>query len=66
MITIYGFRYVTKKSRAIRAGSFLYIIFQKCIFIGYAERLGKYEFDIPFSRRQLADYLAVERRGLSS
>ena len=26
-----------------------------------AQRLGKYEFDIPFSRQQLADYLAVER-----
>ena len=25
----------------------------------------KYEFDIPFSRQQLADYLAVERSGLS-
>ena len=24
-----------------------------------------YEFDIPFSRQQLADYLAVERSGLS-
>lgn len=31
-----------------------------------AQRLGKYEFDIPFSRQQLADYLAVERSGLSS
>ena len=30
-----------------------------------AQRLGKYEFDIPFSRQQLADYLAVERSGLS-
>ena len=30
-----------------------------------AIRLGKYEFDIPFSRQQLADYLAVERSGLS-
>ena len=30
-----------------------------------ARRLGKYEFDIPFSRQQLADYLAVERSGLS-
>ena len=30
-----------------------------------ALRLGKYEFDIPFSRQQLADYLAVERSGLS-
>ena len=30
-----------------------------------AQRLSKYEFDIPFSRQQLADYLAVERSGLS-
>ena len=30
-----------------------------------AQKLGKYEFDIPFSRQQLADYLAVERSGLS-
>ena len=30
-----------------------------------AQRLEKYEFDIPFSRQQLADYLAVERSGLS-
>ena len=30
-----------------------------------AQRLGTYEFDIPFSRQQLADYLAVERSGLS-
>ena len=30
-----------------------------------AGRHGKYEFDIPFSRQQLADYLAVERSGLS-
>ena len=30
-----------------------------------AQRLGKYEFDIPFSRQQLADYLAVDRSGLS-
>ena len=29
------------------------------------QRLGTYEFDIPFSRQQLADYLAVERSGLS-
>ncbi len=31
-----------------------------------AQRLGSYEFDIPFSRQQLADYLGVERSGLSS
>lgn len=31
-----------------------------------SQRLGKYEFDIPFSRQQLADYLAVERSGLSA
>ncbi len=30
-----------------------------------AGRLGAYEFDIPFSRQQLADYLGVERSGLS-
>ena len=29
------------------------------------QNLGKYEFDIPFSRQQLADYLGVERSGLS-
>ncbi len=34
-------------------------------FSAEAQRLGKYEFDIPFSRQQLADYLAVERSGLS-
>ncbi len=30
-----------------------------------AQRRGSREFDIPFSRQQLADYLAVERSGLS-
>lgn len=30
-----------------------------------ALRLGTYELDIPFSRQQLADYLGVERSGLS-
>ena len=30
-----------------------------------AQRHGNYEFDIPFSRQQLADYLGVERSGLS-
>lgn len=30
-----------------------------------AQRIGAYEFDIPFSRQQLADYLGVERSGLS-
>ena len=34
-------------------------------FSAEAQRLGAYEFDIPFSRQQLADYLAVERSGLS-
>ena len=29
------------------------------------QRSGKYDFYIPFSRQQLADYLAVERSGLS-
>lgn len=31
-----------------------------------AQRLGAYEFEIPFSRQQLADYLGVERSGLSA
>lgn len=30
-----------------------------------AQRLGTYEFDIPFSRQQFADYLGIERSGLS-
>ncbi len=30
-----------------------------------AQRLGSCEFDIPYSRQQLADYLAIERSGLS-
>ena len=30
-----------------------------------AQRLGRTEFDIPVSRQQLADYLGVERSGLS-
>ena len=30
-----------------------------------AQKHGAYEFDIPFSRQQLADYLTVERSGLS-
>lgn len=34
-------------------------------FSAEAQRLGTCEFDIPFSRQQLADYLAVERSGLS-
>lgn len=34
-------------------------------FSAQAQRLNKKEFDIPFSRQQLADYLAVERSGLS-
>ena len=34
-------------------------------FSAEAQRRGKYEFDIPFSRQQLADYLGVERSGLS-
>ncbi len=34
-------------------------------FSAEAQRLGSYEFDIPFSRQQLADYLGVERSGLS-
>ncbi len=34
-------------------------------FSSEAQRLGTHEFDIHFSRQQLADYLAVERSGLS-
>ncbi len=34
-------------------------------FSAESQRLGTHEFDIPFSRQQLADYLAVERSGLS-
>ena len=34
-------------------------------FSAEARRRGGYEFDIPFSRQQLADYLGVERSGLS-
>lgn len=34
-------------------------------FSAEQQRLGTYEFDIPFSRQQLADYLAVDRSGLS-
>ena len=35
-------------------------------FSAEAQRLGSYEFDIPFSRQQLADYLAVDRSALSA
>ena len=35
-------------------------------FSAEAQRLGTYEFDIPFSRQQLADYLAVDRSALSA
>ena len=34
-------------------------------FSAEAQRHGSYEFDISFSRQRLADYLAVERSGLS-
>ena len=34
-------------------------------FSAEAQRAGSYEFDVPFSRQQLADYLAVDRSGLS-
>ena len=34
-------------------------------FSAEAQKNGSYEFDIPYSRQQLADYLAVERSGLS-
>ena len=32
----------------------------------FAERCGKSEFDIPFDRQQLADFLCVERSALSA
>ena len=35
-------------------------------FSAEAQRRGGYEFDIPFSRQQLADYLEVDRSGLSA
>ena len=31
-----------------------------------AERTGRNEFDIPFDRQQLADYLGVDRSALSA
>ena len=34
-------------------------------FSAEAQRRSVYEFDIPFSRQQLADYLGVDRSGLS-
>jgi CRP/FNR family transcriptional regulator, cyclic AMP receptor protein len=34
-------------------------------FSAEAQRNGKYEFDISFSKQELADYLGVERSGLS-
>ena len=34
-------------------------------FSAEAQCRGGYEFDIPFSRQQLADYLGAERSGLS-
>ena len=35
-------------------------------FSAQAQKCGSYEFTIPFSRQQLADYLAVDRSGLST
>ena len=32
----------------------------------YAKKQGSREFDIPFDRQELADYLEVERSGLSA
>ena len=32
----------------------------------FADKCGKSEFDIPFDRQQLADYLCVERSALSA
>ena len=32
----------------------------------FAEKCGKSEFDIPFARQQLADFLCVERSALSA
>lgn len=34
-------------------------------FSAESQKNGRFEFDIPFSRQQLADYLTVERSGLS-
>ena len=34
-------------------------------FSAEAQRRSVYEFDIPFSRQQLADYLSVDRSALS-
>lgn len=34
--------------------------------LAYAKEVGKSSFDIPYDRQQLADYLEVERSGLSS
>lgn len=34
-------------------------------FSALSQRQGSYEFDIPFTRQQLADYLAVDRSGLT-
>ena len=39
--------------------------FSAIYFSAEAQRRSVYEFDIPFSRQQLADYLGVERSGLS-
>ena len=32
----------------------------------YSKKVGKSEFDIPFDRQELADYLEVDRSGLSA
>ena len=34
-------------------------------FSSVAQKNNNFEFDIPFSRQQMADYLSVERSGLS-
>lgn len=46
-------------SKSIRGRLLSYLSFQ-------ATRLGVYEFNIPFNRQQLADYLNVDRSALSS
>ena len=38
-----------------------FTLFSECI-----KRTGSYEFDIPYNRQQLADYLNVERSALSN
>lgn len=46
-------------SKTIRGRLLSYLSFQ-------AQKQGSYEFDIPFNRQQLADYLGLDRSALSS